>query len=87
MDRKVGEGPDLRDFLSPGKEGFWNFKCSWRASSGSWHDPLGLAVVCGVDLKGVQEYQSAETKTCTNMDCNSQRGMVIGGRWGLGAMR
>lgn len=45
---------------------------------------MDLAIVCGMDLKGVWEYQLAETKTCTNMDCNSHRGTVIGEVWGLG---
>lgn len=45
---------------------------------------MNLAVVCGMDLKGVWEYQLAEIKACTNMNSNYQRGTVIGGGWGLG---
>lgn len=44
---------------------------------------MHVAAVCGMDFKGVQEYQLAESKTCTNMDCNSLRGPVVGGGWGM----
>lgn len=51
--------------------------------AGTWHDLMHVAAVCGMDFKAVQEYQLAESKTCTNMDCNSLRGPVVGGGWGM----